>query len=45
MECESTILQCALNYMKENNLYLLSQLLEKVSAKLESAGKVNHADF
>ena len=31
--------------MKENNLSLLSQLLEKVSTKLESAGKVNHANI
>ena len=31
--------------MKENNLSLLSQLLEKVSAKLGSVRKVNHADI
>ena len=34
MESEGTILQCASNYMKENNLYLLSQLLEKVLQSL-----------
>ena len=45
MESEGTILQCASNYMKENNLSLLSQLLEKVSTKLDSARKVNHADI
>ena len=44
-ESEGTILQCASNFMKENNLSLLSQLLEKVSAKVDSAGKVNHADI
>ena len=42
MESDSTILQCASNYMKENNLFLLSQLLEKVSSRLDSARKVNH---
>ena len=31
--------------MKENNFSLLSQLLEKVSAKLNSARKVNPADI
>ena len=45
MESEGTILQCASNYMKENNLSLLSQLLEKVSTKLDSSRKVNHADI
>ena len=45
MESEDTIVQCASNYMKENNLSLLSQLLKKVSAKLDSARKVNHADI
>ena len=45
MESESTILQCASNYMKENNISLISQLLEKVSTKLDSATKVNHADI
>ena len=45
MESEGTIVQCASNYMKENNLSLLSQLLKKVSAKLDSARKVNHADI
>ena len=45
MESEGTILQCASNFMKENNLSLLSQLLEKVSAKVDFAGKVNHADI
>ena len=44
MESESTILQCASDYIKEN-LLLLSPLLEKVSTKLDSAGKVNHADI
>ena len=43
MESEGTILQCASNYMKESNLSLLSQLLEKVYTKLDSARKVNHA--
>ena len=45
MESEGTILQCASNYMKKNNLSLLSQLLEKVYAKLDSTRKVNHADI
>ena len=45
MESEGTMVQCASNYMKENNLSLLSQLLKKVSAKLDSARKVNHADI
>ena len=47
MESEGTsdVLQCASNYMKENNLSLLSQLLEKVSTKLDSARKVNPADI
>ena len=45
MESEGTILQCASNYMKENNLSLLSQFLEKVSTKLDAARKVNHADI
>ena len=45
MESEGTIVQCASNYMKENNLSLLFQLLKKVSAKLDSARKVNHADI
>ena len=40
-----TILQCASNYMEENNLSSLSQLLEKVSTKLDSTRKVNHADI
>ena len=38
-------MQCASNYMKEKNLSLLSQLIEKVSAKLDSARKVNDADI
>ena len=37
--------QSASNYMKENKLSLLSQLLEKVSTKLDSARKMNHADI
>ena len=45
MESEDAIIQCALNYMKENNLFLLSQLLEKVSTKFDSARKVNHANI
>ena len=45
MESEGTIVQYASNHVKENNLSLLSQLLEKVSAKLDSARKVNHADI
>ena len=45
MESEGTILQRASNYMKENNLSLLSQLLEKVSTRLDSARKVNHGDI
>ena len=45
MESEGTTLQCAPNYMKENNLFLLLQLLEKVSRKLDSARKLNHADI
>ena len=45
MESEGTILQYDSNYMKENNLSLLSQLLEKVSTKIDSAKKVNHADI
>ena len=45
MESEGTIMQCASNYMKEKNLSLLSQLIEKVSAKLDSARKVNDADI
>ena len=45
MESERTILQCASNYMKESNLSLLSQLLEKLSTKLDSARKINHADI
>ena len=45
MESEGTSLQCASNYMKENNLSSLSQLLEKVSTKLDSARKINHADI
>ena len=45
MESEGTIMQCASNYMKENNLSLLSQLIEKVSAKLDAARKVNDADI
>ena len=40
MESENTILQCASDYIKENNLSLLCQLLEKVSTKLDSAEKV-----
>ena len=36
MESEGTVLQCASNYMKENTLSLLSQLIEDVSTKLES---------
>ena len=39
MESGGTILQCASNYMKENNLSLLSQLLEKVSTKPACARK------
>ena len=31
--------------MWENDLSLLSQLLEKVSGKLDSARKVNHVDI
>ena len=31
--------------MKENNLSLLSQLLEKVSIKIDSARIVNHANI
>ena len=31
--------------MKENNLSLLSQLLEKVSTKIDSARIVNHANI
>ena len=45
MESEGTTLQCASNYLKENNLSLHSQLLEKSSTKLGSARKVNHADI
>ena len=45
MELEGTTLQCASNYMKENNLFLLSQLLEKVSTTLDFATKVNHANI
>ena len=45
MESKGTILQCASNYMKENNLSLLSQLLEKVSIKIDSARIVNHANI
>ena len=45
MESKGTILQCASNYMKENNLSLLSQLLEKVSTKIYSARIVNHANI
>ena len=45
VESEGTILQCASNYMKEKNISLLLQLLEKVSAELDSARKVNHADI
>ena len=45
MESEGTILQRASNYMKENNPSLLSQLLEKVSTKVDPARKVNHADI
>ena len=45
MESKGTILQCASNYMKENNLSLLSQLLEKVSTKIDSARIVNHANI
>ena len=45
MESEGTSLQCGSNYMKENNLSSLSQLFEKVSTKLDSARKVNHADI
>ena len=41
MECKGIILQCVSNYMKENNLSLLSLLIEKVSTKHDSA---NHAD-
>ena len=44
MESEGTILQCYSNYMKENNLSLLSQLLEKVFTKLDSIRKVNLVD-
>ena len=36
MEFEGTVLQCASNYMKENTLSLLSQLIEDVSTKLKS---------
>ena len=45
MESKGTILQCASNYMKENNLSLLSQLLEKISTKIDSARIVNHANI
>ena len=45
MESEGKILQCASNYMKENNLSLLSQFLEIVSTKLDAARKVDHADI
>ena len=45
MESEGTILKCASNYVKENNLSLLSQFLEKVSTKLDAARKVNHVDI
>ena len=45
MESEGTILKCASNYVKENNLSLLSQFLEKVSTKLDAVRKVNHADI
>ena len=45
MGSEGTILQCTSNYVKENNLSLLSQLLEKVSTKLHSVRKLNHADI
>ena len=45
MESKGTILQCASNYMKENNLSLLSQLLEKVSTKIDSARIVNHTNI
>ena len=45
MESKGTILQCASNYMKENNVSLLSQLLEKVSIKIDSARIVNHANI
>ena len=45
MESEGTILHCASNYMKENDLSLLSQLLEKGSTKLDSGRKVIHADI
>ena len=45
MEAEVTILQSASHHTKENNLSLPSQLLEKVSTKLDPARKVNHADI
>ena len=45
MESEGTTLPRASNYMKENDLSLLSQLLEKVSTRLDSARKVNHGDI
>ena len=45
MESEGIILQCASNYMKENNVSLPSQLLEKVPTKLDYTRKVNHADI
>ena len=45
MESQGIILQCASNYMKENNVSLPSQLLEKVPTKLDSTRTVNHADI
>ena len=36
------IVRCASDYIKENNLSLLSQVREKVFTKLDSARKVNH---
>ena len=45
MESEGTTLPRASDYMKENDLSLLSQLLEKVSTRLDSARKVNHGDI
>ena len=45
MESEGTTLPRASDYMKENDLSLLSQLLEQVSTRLDSARKVNHGDI
>ena len=44
MESEG-ILQYDSNYMKKKNISLLSQFLAKVSTKLDSVRKVNHADI